>query len=776
MVSIGKRKLGTPHPSGWVDQLRTFLSRELAPTSRKLRGALRLTTIGTVGAGAIASAHIHSEVGTYIVWLLVGAGPMMTLRTAVTFLVAEAASLTGAVMMARALAETPWLMLCFLFLLFSFSTYLGTVWKLGAPLLLIEVVVLDTFYGVVFAPQQIGWDAANAFGGSVIAFGVMVLFDNWLWPDLGEGILMKALGASVARSRVRYLGATGFYLDHEGARRPPIPPATSDLPAHLRLLDQAVAEGVSAHRRAVLLAAITRAARIALEVDRLIFIGRQAVRREIRAMVRPELESAVGAIAYALDDFARVLPSQIPVGADKPPPSSGTRARIAMDDLSARILQVRPVYLRTSSPAEIENFASFTNSLEVLTKLIERLLDEPPRVPDSSTAKPTPRLTSPPDPAVIRYSLKVGLCVVVGYTIGIVAHREDLSTILTTVLITALPTYGASLRKMILRIIGATIGGAISLLTIILVSPNFETLPAYMIAVFVVFYISAYSSLGSGRIAYAGKQIGTTFALVFAGLGPSVEIYEPLWRIWSILLGTLVAGTIDFIVWPEYAGDSLLPRLRTVVGDTLALTPGGAAAATEDGIQRANSNTMRVLEEILGVAEDAQIEGRTSLVDHSAIVEAASYLRRIANRLSYIANGRIIAPSPPLDPTTEKARADAFALVRRQLQSWLDLLSGPNALSGEAARTIAQMHSADDLAGPVNQFALRLEEDKFSRLQLWTTDRRQTILAELQSMRRLEYLMPELNRWLAQVPGRASTSAAPIQQRQDIGPVTVRPE
>jgi hypothetical protein len=50
------------------------------------------------------------------------------------------------------------------------------------------------------------------------------------------------------------------------------------------------------------------------------------------------------------------------------------------------------------------------------------------------------------------------------------------------------------------------------------------------------------------------------------------------------------------------------------------------------------------------------------------------------------------------------------------------------------------------------------------------------ILAELQSLRRLEYLMPELNRWLAQVPGRASTSAAPIQQRQNIGPVPVQPE
>ena len=41
------------------------------------------------------------------------------------------------------------------------------------------------------------------------------------------------------------------------------------------------------------------------------------------------------------------------------------------------------------------------------------------------------------------------------YVVGIVTHRSDLSTILTTVLITALPTYGAALRKMILRIVGA---------------------------------------------------------------------------------------------------------------------------------------------------------------------------------------------------------------------------------------------------------------------------------------------------------------------------------
>ena len=142
------------------------------------------------------------------------------------------------------------------------------------------------------------------------------------------------------------------------------------------------------------------------------------------------------------------------------------------------------------------------------------------------------------------------------------------------------------------------------------------------------------ASLTSGRVSYAGKQIGTTFALVFAGLSPSVDIYGPLWRIWGILLGTFVVAIVAFILWPEYAGDSLLPRLRRVIRDTLALAPGGSAANTEDEIQRANSETMRVLAEILQVADDAQVEGRTSTVNHNAIVEAAGTLRRIANRLA----------------------------------------------------------------------------------------------------------------------------------------------
>jgi len=470
--------------------------------------------------------------------------------------------------------------------------------------------------------------------------------------------------------------------------------------------------------------------------------------------LRVEIQAAVDAIADALDEIARELPTEIPVGVDNPPPPSRVRARRAMDALSARIIEVRPKYIARASAREVANFATFADALATLSSYIERLLDAPPTVGARMQPDHGPRQAREIDPRLLPYSLKVGLCGVLGYVIGIVSQRVEMSTILTTVLITALPSYGAAFRKMVLRIVGAAIGGAISLLAILIVSPNFETLPVYLITLFTVFYVSAYSSLTSGRIAYAGKQIGTTFALVFAGLSPSLDIYGPLWRIWAILLGTFVVATIALVLWPEYAGDSLLPRLRRVIADTLALAPGGAASIREDTIDQVNSETMRILAEMLEVADDAQLEGRTSTVDHNAIVEAAGTLRRIANRLASISTSRIVAPTPQLDAMSDSARETALEEIRHQLKVWLDFFSSPECLRGDAARALARAQLSGRIDESLAVFGSRLEENEFARIKSWTLDQRRAILAELHSLRRIAVLLPDLIAWLAQIPGR----------------------
>jgi hypothetical protein len=151
------------------------------------------------------------------------------------------------------------------------------------------------------------------------------------------------------------------------------------------------------------------------------------------------------------------------------------------------------------------------------------------------------------------------------------------------------------------------------------------------------------------------------------------------------------------------------------------------------------------------------VEGRTSTVNHNAIVEAAGTMRRIANRLASIATGRIATPTPQLDPVTESAREAVLDAVRRHLQSWLDFFSGADSLNAPAAHAIAQAHSIDDFEKPLEQFGSRIEGREFARIESWTFYQRRAILAELQSMRRLEYLISQLNRWLAQIPGSAPT-------------------
>jgi uncharacterized membrane protein YccC len=722
-------------PLAWLDRLQALVARELAPSARKIRTALRISTIVTIAIGLDASCHVNTQLGAVIVWLLAGAGPMISIRKALAWQIAVMVALITSVVMARAFAETPWLMLPFVFVWISFSTYVGTTRKLGVGLVVIQIVCLITFYGVVFGPQEIGWNAAASFDGSAIAFGVIVLFDNWLWPDPGEPILLESLGASVARARSQLLGASNFFLAGESVPRPPSPAMTSDLPAHMALLDQALAEGASEHRRAILLAAITRAARIGLEVDRLITTVRENLPREIRTMVRGEIQRAVNALAAALDEISHKLSARIVAGADEQAPATRTEVRLAMDNLDARVIEIRPAYIGKTSPAEIENFAEFIDSLAVLTRPIERPLDEPPRPPTTDPSNravgrnsAVPRLSDPADPAVVRYCLKVGLCTVVGYIIGLITQRPDLFIILVTVITTATPTYGATLHKMSLRIAGAIIGGAVSLLAIIIVTPNFETLPTYMLAAFAVFYPFAYCSLGNARMSYAGKQMGIIFSLVFVGLSPSNNIYEPLWRIWGLLLGDFVVAMVFFTLWPEYAGDSLVPRLRRVLANMLALAPGGSASTGEDQILKTNSETMRVLTEFLEIAEDARMEGRTCAVYHNGIVEAAGALRRIANRLSSIATARVLTQMPQLDPVTEFARERVFNAIRGQLISWLDFFSGAEWFSASAARAIAEKHSAGELAEPLNEFSSHLEEGGFARLASWPLEPRRTMM------------------------------------------------
>jgi len=735
-----------------VDYIIDIIRAELTPHHRRIRNTIRMATIGTFGAGVMAACHIQSVLGTYIIWTLVGsAGPMMGFSEALAFTIAAGILMALSVPLAGILAETPWLLLPFLGLVVTIMSYTVTTRRFGSPGLVLKVVVIDTFYNVVFYPHNFAEMTASTFGGTVLAFGILALFDTWIWPNPAEVMLLESLAISLEQTRARLVSVAGAYLEPRGDRLPPLAAPLSDMAKHLDLLERVRKEGATPFRSAVLLAVIYRAERLHNEVDRMVIIVRESVPREIRGMMRRELSDAVAAIAAAIDELAREIPREIPIGPELPPLPVSARVKPAMEALDAATLAARPIYIARSPGEEVINYGAFNASLIRLADLTGRRLDRPQD--SAAEMKPKPWYEfGTVDLSLLHYSIKVGLAIVLGYAVGVISHHANLSVILTTVIIAGLPTYGATLHKMILRLVGNTVGGGLALLAIIIVTPNFETLPVYMLTFAIVFALGGYAALSSGNVAYAGKQIATAFTLTFAGLTPTTAIEEPLYRIWGIILGVVVVGLVFFTIWPEYASDSLLPRLRKAFRDTLDLIPGTPVSFSQAKLDAISDDITRTLYELLGVVDDARLEGSRSRIDPGAVVDATGQLRRIAHRFARIDAERLLHDIPPLTPESA-ARLDEFlAAVHLRLKGWLNFFTSKDALNPRAAAAFAALHHPEDLTRPLQELNRRVTANQFAEVATWTLEQRRVLTAEVQSYHRVTELAAELDAHLALIP------------------------
>lgn len=727
-------------------RLGAFASRMLAEFAlrpHRVRSALRSATIGAMGAGIMTAAHIASPLGPYVVWMLAGTPTsMMSWRIAVVFTVAEAALIGASVIVARTLSQSPPLMLLFLGAFGFAATYLINRYKLGSFGIIGEVLMLDNLYGVMFAPEQLGWRAGSGFAAVAVAIGLLALFDNLLWPDPADAILLESLAANLGHIRLRILESTRYYLDEQ---RGPIPPKIAnwrELSERLTLLARAQAEGISEHRRGVLLAIITRVARIESESDVIALLAAQNRIPPAARALESAITAVVDAIGEALKEVATDPATMLRTGPDDPPAPTAARVIAAIQMLDSRIEEQRPNYIKRLDAAELTNLSAFLSSLRAISRLLERPLDEPAATPEGGRAIAS---TDDTGSGLERYSLKVAISVVLAFVVGLASQRADLSTIMTTVIIAGLPTYGASRRKMNLRIIGSVLGGAITVAAIIITAPNFETLPSYIMVFFVVLLISAYAGQGSERIAYAGKQIGTTMALVFVGLSPSTAIDAPLWRIWGILLGTSVVALVFLFLWPEYSGKSLLPRLRRALDLAIVLDPRGGLS--EVTIRQHDAELAGLLEQLLAIAEDARMEGRASGLNPDAVINAAGNLRRVAHRFERIALMRMRQPRLQLDRETEAMEEIAIGEIVKQLEAWHVHFAHLDCLEGD----FPMLNSTESITAVLENFAARIEADSFARLATWEAAARRTLLAELQSLRRLDFLVTELNNELSRM-------------------------
>jgi multidrug resistance protein MdtO len=183
------------------------------------------------------------------------------------------------------------------------------------------------------------------------------------------------------------------------------------------------------------------------------------------------------------------------------------------------------------------------------------------------------------------YALKLSLCATICYVIYNGLGWPGISTAFFTVYFTGLSTTGTSNRKLLIRVIGSTIGGMIlGIGCLVFVFPNLEGVQGFLLVIAAISFLGAWCA-ASPYFGYIGLQIVFAFNLLaFERLRAPDQMTPARDRLLGIALGFLVMFLIFHQVRPERTVDTmrrLLARLLRAQAELVrlfAVEPDAAAS------------------------------------------------------------------------------------------------------------------------------------------------------------------------------------------------------
>ncbi|MFT9258005.1 MAG: FUSC family protein [Acetobacter sp.] len=200
------------------------------------------------------------------------------------------------------------------------------------------------------------------------------------------------------------------------------------------------------------------------------------------------------------------------------------------------------------------------------------------------------------NPDHVRFAVKGTAGVMFSYVLFRSLDWSGIHTCIITCFIVALPTMGEMISKLTLRIAGASIGGAIGILSIIFVMPHLQGITGFLALVFVVSLLAAWIKTGDERIAYCGFQIGLAFYLSdLSSFGPTTDMATARDRVVGVLIGNFITYAMFTSFWPSSAYPGIASRLRKVTEQLRRLW----AAATP----QAQAQDMAALQSALSLGE-----------------------------------------------------------------------------------------------------------------------------------------------------------------------------
>lgn len=517
-----------------MQSLWPFLTRELRDAPGRANYTLRLTLSCAVLIVLFMTLHIpFLAVALIVVFYVSQPNVLMIKLVSVVFVVTVSVALGGVLLIIKWTYDYPLIRLVASVILFFCAIYLMRV--LGKLGLAFFVVALAVIY-------------AQTFPSMTSQSEILVRLLLWLWVAINTAILVTLLvNACFQQAFPGYqFKARLVVMLRQTARRLSQPDDGTPPPT------------------------VTE---IAGQFNQLRSLYQQAARATPEIAASPQVWQSLMAAALSCSHLTALLQP----GDDHP----DARRRIASqlnalaDNLPAAA-EVQPLIV----PRDGANSAILQEIAEVLARLAR---GETIPLPQGEVEK-APLLL--PDawsnPTYLHFALKTLLATLLCYVFYTAADWQGVHTIMLSCVIVAQPGLGATMQKTWLRIGGALLATLIALLLIVFVQPWTDSLSGLLAMTLPVFALAAWIAAGSERIAYAGIQIGFTFALAFLSwFGPLSNLTELRDRVIGILLGVLVSSIVHLYLWPDSEAPQLKARLAQLYRQ-LAQT----LAARDDEVQQ----------------------------------------------------------------------------------------------------------------------------------------------------------------------------------------------
>ena len=164
------------------------------------------------------------------------------------------------------------------------------------------------------------------------------------------------------------------------------------------------------------------------------------------------------------------------------------------------------------------------------------------------------------NPEHLRYVLGGTLASMLCYVFYVSLDWRNLSTSLTTCVLTALTSIGSSRQKQVLRIAGFILGGVIAGLGAqIFILPEIDSIVGFTVLFAIMTAVAAWIATSSPRLSYAGVQIAFSFYLIhLSDFSFQTDLTVPRDRVLGVLLGVTMMWLVFERLFPRSAADEMV--------------------------------------------------------------------------------------------------------------------------------------------------------------------------------------------------------------------------